>query len=215
MEHLEEIFKIVGGLVFAVIYLFGNQIFKSRDPDEPRPPNAPGRSTNRSPASKDDTDAARERQIQETIRRKIMERRQAAATPADQAPAMMPQERRKAVMERQKKTHPAAPHVEPTREVVLNDTFSLDAKDNAYEQHLQTRLQEIEATKRQAEQLRRQIRGSAAAAAKAQPHTHRGLLPGSVRSTIRNPAAARRALVYGEVLGKPVSLRPPGVAMTD
>ncbi len=207
MEQLEEILKVIGGLVFAAIYLFGNQIFKSRESNEAPPPNVADRGDDSRPAS---DAAARQRQIRESIRRKIMERRPATTTPSDQAPVRMPQTQR---TEAPQQPSPVTLPVEPTRELLPNHAA---CSSDAYATQIQVSLQEIEATKRRAEQLRRQAgRVTPATEAHVQSPTHRGLRFGSVRSTLHNPDTARRAFVYSEVLGKPISLRPTGVGVTD
>jgi hypothetical protein len=212
MENLEEILKVVGGLIFGAIYLFGNQIFKSKDEDAPRPPTLPRESGD----SASDEYAERQRQIQEAIRRKILERRQAT----DGAPAAPPQpvaqhrEQHKQVAERQKETHQRTPHVEPTpHEADTDARFSWDESDNAYEQQMQERLQQIEVTKRRAEALKRQSgvsSQSSETAERGKSTVRRGLRSGSVRSVLRDPDAARTAFIYGEVLGKPVGMRESG-----
>lgn len=213
MESLEEILKVVGGLIFGAIYLFGNQIFKSKDEDTPERPTLP-----RESAGSDD-DAARQRQIQEAIRRKIMQRRQATATPTSSEPISAHREQHKQVVERHKETHQRAPHVEPTPEASeVDDRFSWNTSDNVYEEQMQARLEQIEATKRRAEALRRQASRSTTAAKSQDEQTrsnYASFPAGSVRSVLRNPAAARTAFVYGEVFGKPVGLRPSGSGVAE
>jgi hypothetical protein len=214
MESLEEILKVVGGLIFGAIYLFGNQIFKGKDEDTPGPSTLPRESVD------SDDDAARQRQIQEAIRRKIIQRREATATPTSAPePVAAHRERHKRVVERHKETHQRAPHVEPTPQASAEDgRFSWDTSDNVYEEQMQARLEQIETTKRRAEALRRQARRPSAAAKHQieQTPSPRGSLPlGSVRSVLRDPAAARTAFVYGEVLGKPVGLRPSGCGVAE
>lgn len=215
MESLEEILKVIGGLIFGAIYLFGNQIFKSKDEDQPRPPTLPRQSGDSDDAPEDY--AARQRQIQEAIRRKIMERRQAASTPASPPePVSAHHERHKQVVDRHKETHQRAPHVEANPEV--DSRFSSNASGHTYEAQMQARLQQIEATKRRAEALKQKA-SRTATAAKGQSERRRsargGLLSGSVRSVLRDPGAARTAFVYGEVLGKPVGLRPSGSGVAE
>jgi FtsZ-interacting cell division protein ZipA len=208
MESLEEILKVVGGLIVGAIYLFGNQIFKSKDEDKPEQPTQP-----RESASSDD-DAARQRQIQEAIRRKIMQRRQATATATSSAePASAHRERHKQVVEQHKETHQRAPHVERTPEASeVDDRFSWDTSDNVYDEQMQARLEQIQATKRRAEVLRHQA-GRSTTKVKQARSTGGGFPAGSVRSVLRDPAVARTAFVYGEVLGKPVGLRPSGTGV--
>ena len=218
MESLEEILKVVGGLIFGAIYLFGNQIFKSKDEDTPgsptQSPTVPREST------VNDDDAARQRQVQEAIRRKIMQRRQATATPRHAPePVSSHREQHKQVVERHKETHQRPPRVEPTPQATeVDDRFSWDTSDNVYEAQIQARLEQIEATKRRAEALRRQAARSTTKAKGQveQARATRGSFPvGSVRSVLRDPAAARTAFVYGEVLGKPVGLRPSGCGVAE
>lgn len=224
MDGLEDILKTIGTVVFVAIYLFGGQLFKSKDENEAGPPNLPRPSRESEEAS--DEYAARQRQIQEAIRRKIMERRQGGTEAAAESPAVEPpqpvvvhREQRRELVERHKQTQQRTPHVEPTPEVVApipesDGRFSWDSSDNVYEQQMQERLQEIEATKRRAEALKRQTGTSAISTSKERRSRQRpargGLLSGSVRSVLRDPDAARTAFVYGEVLGKPVGMRESG-----
>ena len=213
MDGLEDILKTIGTIVFVAIYFFGNLLFKGKDEDETGSPTLPRQRGESGDGS--DEYAERQRQIQEAIRRKIQERRQAASesTPTPE-PVAVHREQRKEVVERHKETQQRAPHVEPTPVVVeADERFSWDESDNAYEQQMQARMQQIEATKRRAEALKRQASASTAATDAHRPRkrsTRGGLLAGSVRSTLRDPGAARTAFVYGEVLGKPVGLRPSG-----
>lgn len=212
MDSLEEIIKVIGGIIFAAIYLFGGQIFKSKD-DEERPTSLPWQNGDEDTA---DDYEARQRQIQEAIRRKILERRQAAGSaPTRPEPVAAQREQRKEVVERQKQTQQQLPHVEQVPEPVPVDSpFSWDASDNAYAQQMDERLQAIEATKRRAEALKYQadtLRASSSGASRvAKRRVRGGVLSGSVRSTLCDPAAARAAFIYGEVLGKPVSARASG-----
>lgn len=212
MDSLEEIIKVIGGIIFAAIYLFGGQIFKSKD-DEERPTSLPRQNGDEDAA---DDYEVRQRQIQEAIRRKILERRQAAeSAPTRPEPVAAQCEQRKEVVERQKQTQQQLPHVEQVPEPVSVDSpFSWDASDNAYAQQMDERLQAIEATKRRAEALKHQAgtlsASSSGASRVAKRRVRGGVLSGSVRSTLCDPAAARAAFIYGEVLGKPVSARASG-----
>ena len=212
MDSLEEIIKVIGGIIFAAIYLFGGQIFKGKD-DEERPTPLPRQVGDEDAA---DDYEARQRQIQEAIRRKILERRQAAGSaPTRPEPVAAQREQRKEVVERQKQTKQQPPHVEQAPgPVPVDSPFSWDASDNAYAQQMDERLQAIEATKRRAEALKYQadtLRASSSGASRvAKRRVRGGVLSGSVRSTLCDPAAARAAFIYGEVLGKPVSARASG-----
>lgn len=220
---MENLLEILVPLIFAAIYFFGNMLSSKSDEEGPSPR---GRS-----APMDEETAERQRRIQDEIRRKIMERRQAATgesaptpQPAQQGKAL--RERRKAVAQRlekrrtiheqHKETHEAAPHLAPTHEIETDKApggFSWDESDNAYEQNIQAQLRQIEETKRRAAALRRQTKSPEGAISPSsvgrEPRraSRGGLLSGSVRDVLRNPSAARAAFIYGEVLGKPISLR--------
>jgi hypothetical protein len=105
--------------------------------------------------------------------------------------------------------------IEQTRRVRSSDEgkFSWDNSDNIYDKQMQVRLREIERTKQRAAKLKKeaaenQKRMSGGPMVSKQKQSQgTSLLSGSVRSSLRDPAAARAAFVYGEVLGAPVSLR--------
>jgi len=223
---MDNLLEYIVPLVFAAIYFFGNMMSKKEGDDAS--PAAPRRQQ-----SPDEAEAAaRQRKIQEEIRRKIMERRQAAeredgAAPVVPAPAQ-PERGRLTDYDRQlQKRGEAAAARRATPEVVRQPTppripkeapaskveevqsrgFSWDTSDNAYETQMQEQLRRIEATKRQAAQLKKQ---AAAAGVKTESKRRSGSgrsFSGPVREQLQDPAAARAAFIYGEVLGQPVSLR--------
>lgn len=189
---MDNLFEILVPIIFAAIYFFGNMLSgKSGDDSAPAGP----------PRRDEDPDVVeRQRRIQEEIRRKIMERRGQAGEgrPEPQASAGAS---RTARSEPSYQSRPAPDH--------------LPHSENTYATSMQERLQQIEATKRQAEKLQKQAAartrqvadriGETAYASTARPSARRHHLGGSVRSSLRDPAAARAAFIYGEVLGVPVS----------
>ena len=111
--------------------------------------------------------------------------------------------------------HPAPGSLYPaSRE---EPAFGGAQSDEVYSTQMQARLRQIEATNRQAAKLQEQATKATKASKDAssssqQPHpklstSHSQLARGSVRSTLRDPAAARAAFIYGEVLGPPISQR--------
>ena len=228
---MENLLEILVPLIFAAVYFFGNLLSNKSGDDEASPPKLPHQPGGIGEA---ENYAERQCQIQEAIRRKIMERRQAAAAEDEEAstsesPVIARVERHKEVKEQRKEMHQRkAPHVEPTPSpaapsVEPSGAFSWDTSDNAYEQQMQVRLQQIEASKRSAEALRRQAGMKPAAkptprgagVAERARRTSGGLLSGPVRKVLRDPVAARVGFIYGEVLGKPVSLRKSGSGVAD
>jgi hypothetical protein len=229
---MENILEWLVPLVFAAIYFFGNMFSSKSDKEDPQT-SARGQT---SPI--DEEAAARQRQIQDEIRRKITERRQTAAGegPATPKPQLQPghqgkalRERRKEVAERLEKrreiheqskdSQEEAPYLASKRDIEMDEDiggFSWDESDNVYEQKVQEQLRLVEETKLRAAALRRQTKfpqaGSSARSAgnQASRSSRGGLLSGSVRDVLSNPEAARAAFVYGEVLGKPISLRKTG-----
>lgn len=232
---MENLLEWLVPLIFAAIYFFGNMLSgKSGEEERPQPKRRPGEAYEETDA--DRQYAERQRQIQAEIRRKIQERRQAASgqpTAAEPAQAATPpplseraeseqvgrratHERTKERKEKHKETreavHETAPHLHPTHEAepqTASGDFSWDQSDNAYEQAMEAQLKQIEATKRQAAALRQKAEASRkkTGSRKHRSHTGGAFLSGPVREHLKNPAAARAAFVYGEVLGQPVSLR--------
>lgn len=228
---MENLLEILVPLIFAAVYFFGNLLSNKSGDDEASPPKLPHQPGGHGEA---EDYAERQRQIQEAIRRKIMERRQAAAeaqeAPAPESPVVARREPHKEVREQRKEVQqPNVPKAEPAPAPPVtadkpSGAFSWDTSDNVYEQQMQQRLDHIEASKRHAEVLRQQA-GMKPAAATPTPRsavaerrarrTSGGLLSGPVRKVLRDPAAARVGFIYGEVLGKPVSLRKSGSGVAD
>ncbi len=218
---MDNLFEILVPIVFAAIYFFGNMLSgKSDDTSES------------TPRRDEDPDAAeRQRRIQEEIRRKIMQRRnEGEGAPPHSMPAPdlsrrmeqkpdAPVERRREIREQQKSS-PASTKSQP--ESPAEAAFDWDTSDNAYADGMQAQLQQIEATKRRAEKLKKQAAaqssGSAGASSRrtdtprrheraSQSRARSRAARRPVRSTLRDPATARAAFIYSEVLGTPVSQR--------
>jgi len=207
-------------LIFAGIYFFGNMLSKS---GEDKPAQRPRQ---RPLTPVEDPEAVeRQRRIQEEIRRKILERRAAAENQSNAPRRELVETRKEEPLARPVYEEPVSPARPPTlpKEAMVESkqetqsdrgefSWAASSQEDAYETVMQRRLQEIEATKQQAEGLKRQ----AAQAQKRSQLSQRKRTParsgaraltGSVRQTLRNPSAARAAFIYGEVLGQPVSLR--------
>lgn len=167
---------------------------------------------------------SRQRRIQEEIRRKIMERRQAAEgggevpTPSQQQrPVVMSADhaeaKRRRVQERLKqraeKHKEVAERVHETEPEAADPTgFSWEESNHDYEHALEAQRARIEETKRQAARLQSQLssqskQASSSTGARRQRSSYRG----PIRVKLRDPAAARDAIIYSEVLGKPVGMR--------
>jgi hypothetical protein len=217
-----DIFEILVPLIFAAIYFFGNMFSKKEEDDglpgqEPRPRRGEGPEA-----------VERQRRIQEEIRRKIRERRQAeqgdgsrtlasesAQRDETQADRRL-RERRVAAEQRRAPSEPMIREPEPIiREAEpvarsADGAFSWDQSDDIYGNEMEARLKKIEATKRQAEKLQRQAaakRDSGGSAKGASARRGGALLQGSVIESLRSANAARTAFIYGEVLGPPISRR--------
>lgn len=207
---MDNLLEILIPLIFAAIYFFGN-VFSGKDEDESAPTQAPRRRN-----EDQEADAIeRQRRIQEEIRRKIMERRRQAQGGPQQAPqptegrvecpSGAPARPEPVVKDNQpasRSSHPSPRAPEPVPQAA-----------NPYESQMQARLQQIEATKRQAERLKQQAgmvgteKVGTAAPSRPQSTRQRSLFRGPVRASLTEPAAARAAFVYAEVLGPPVSQR--------
>lgn len=228
IKIMENWLEILVPLIFAILYFLGNLM--SGKSDEKRSPSE----LHRQPGN-DNADAAeRQRRIQEEIRRKILERRRAAegVSPTGAAPeseALRERRRtvealrspRRQIKERQKETleipHETPPFMSPTHEgetLAPEGGFSWDTSDNVYQQGIEARLRRIEETKHRAEALQHRAemanRKVAGCSERRPSGLHRGLFSAPVRESLKDPAAARMAFVYAEVLEPPVSLRQPG-----
>lgn len=212
---MDNLLEILIPLIFAAIYFFGNMLSKNGEEDDaPKP--------NRRPMTPvEDSEAMeRQRRIQEEIRRKIMERRQGQGT-SQEPRRESPQPQYQPV---QREAQPASQPVEeiPATKVSVEKTsvdrsegaaFSWDQSDNAYETRMQRQLKEIEATKARASKLQREAAqaseraGSTSSRRSSGQRSGRSLATGSVREVLKDPAAARAAFIYGEVLGPPVSMQ--------
>jgi hypothetical protein len=199
-QLMENLLEIIIPVVIAAIYFFGNLFSKGEASEDSTPV---GRTFGEDP---DPDVAAREREVRENLRRKIIQRRQldddASQSPSPPLPPIFP---------RVEPVVSSAP--EPARAAGQPSDFSWETSDNIYETKMEAQLLRIAETKRQAEQLQQQAAHSRSKA-KAQwgqsaDPAPRGssLLAGSVRSSLKNTSAARAAFVYAEVLGRPISLR--------
>ncbi|MGJ8652143.1 MAG: hypothetical protein ACSHX8_02605 [Opitutaceae bacterium] len=210
---MENLLEVIVPLVFAAIYFFGNMLSKKEE-DGAQPPQRP--------ANTQDSEAIeRQRRIQEEIRRKIQERRQATEGGQPTTPPAVPasserlrphheavEARRKEVETRRAQRE----HVKGTRETVHGKQapprLTPAHTAGGYESQMEAQLQRIEETKRRAEALKREAATSAPTASserkrKRSSHT----FSGPVRNQLKDPAAVRAAFIYGEVLGQPASLR--------
>ena len=204
-------------LIFAAIYFFGNIMSKG---EEGGTPTAPRR--DRSPD--DDEAAERQRKIQEEIRRKIMERRQAAQR--DETATSPPKAGRQSDYDRQllerresrnqkREVSPApVPQQSPQTPSPIakeaddaSGTYSWEVTGNAYETQIEEQLRQIEATKRKAEQLKKQAAKAGAKATDKRTARNKRTVAGPVRQQLQDPAAARAAFIYAEVLGQPISMK--------
>lgn len=226
---LMDIFEILVPLIFAAIYFFGN-MFSKKSEDDGAPDQAP-----RPRKGKDPKAVERQRNIQEEIRRKIMERRQSeqsepvrplaresAQRDESKVDGRLRERRDEAELRRpQREAAPRGPDPEApipfpasrnaAPEARSSDTaFSWDQSDDIYDNEMQVRLKKLEATKREAEKLKQQSemgQNPHNTPTSASTVTVGSLFQGPVIANLRSPNAARAAFIYGEVLGPPVSQR--------
>lgn len=203
-------------VIFAAIYFFGNMFSKSDESeDAPRP---------RRPLTpvEDPEAVERQRRIQEEIRRKIMARREAAEREAgggavERSREPVREERWQRVPEPEPEVVAEVPVTKiPVEATAVEQSeakaFSWDNSDNAYEHGIEARLKAIEQTKARAAKLKRQAdqatrRVDYSNARRRGAGSGSGRLSGPIREVLKDPAAARAAFIYGEVLGQPSSLK--------
>ena len=177
---MDNLFEFIIPIVIAAFYLFGNKLSKKAEEIFDQ--------------TTEDTDVDdRQRHIQEEIRRKIMQRT------GELSQSERPQKSQPASSSSSTDldTEVSEPQAEPELFTSTRDTFA---------SQLQTRLKRVEATKKQAQELQKRGASNTASTRRADSRPRSsGLFSGRVRSTLRDPAAARVAFIYAEVLGTPVS----------
>ena len=204
---MDNILEILIPLIFAAIYFFGN-MFSGKSDEDSATDTGVGR-------REEDPDAIeRQRRIQEEIRRKIAERRagEGSRSPLG-TPSPSPASRQSQpgsfnadeILRRRQQREQEA-HASQERHAVAEQDQG-QAATTSYESHMQERLQRIEATEKRAEKLKQQARASRRPQVSSSPAPRSSLARGSARATLQNPAAARAAFIYGEILGQPISLR--------
>jgi hypothetical protein len=208
---MDNLLDYIIPIVFAAIYFFGNMLSKGGDDAEAPPARRVSR-------DEDPDVLERQRRIQEEIRRKILERRNATNPAPDAAPA--PQRQTAEFSREHSPAH--SPAAESARQRHIAETARQrhpaelaqpepsSTQPDAYETEMQAKLRQIEATERQAQKLAKQARAarqqSSSAATPSGAQTSRSKR-GPVRAILRDPAAARAAFIYSEVMGPPISQR--------
>ena len=177
---MDNLFEFIIPIVIAAFYLFGNKLSKKAEEVFDQ--------------TSEDTDVDdRQRRIQEEIRRKIMQR---TGKPSQS--------------ERPQKSQPASSSSSTDLDTKVSEPQAepelFTAPRDSFASQLQARLEKVEATKKQAQELQKKGASNAVPTMRAdlRPRSS-GFFSGSVRSTLRDPAAARVAFIYAEVLGTPVS----------
>lgn len=209
---MENIIEVIFTLIFGFFWLFGSTLFKRRENDESEQPTPPRRSR-KSEDDQESTDyESRQQDIREMIRRKIAERRQQSDSdsPVVVAEPETQSRRQYESIERLRETEAPADPVQSPKKAV-EETFSWNVKNNPYEQEMQERLKAIEATRRKAEALKKEVkevkRDQHDSSQEESTSGESVLLFGSVQSALKNPRTVRAAFIYSEILGKPIGLR--------
>lgn len=206
---IDTILENLGPIIFVVIFIVSSFLKGAGNGDEDENP----KPKRRREAPAEDPDALeRQRRIQEEIRRKIMERRgQSEPREAPKEVVSEPMVAQEVQAEEQSASSEKDQPHEAKSKHKSTGRFSWDESEESYGSQMASQLKRIEATKREAEKL--QARAAEANASsdrsnsKSRNRRSGSRLSGPVRSSLRDPAAARAAFIYGEVLGQPVSMR--------
>ncbi len=189
---MDTLFEIIGPLIFFGIYILGKLFSKKDDAKDKQPV-----TRQRSRPTEDPEDADYQRQEQEGILEQLWQSGQNAQTALGgnrEEPPPIPS----LVMQRQ--------------EAEKEDSRGAfwDNPGDSYDDEMERQLKKIEATKRDAARLQSETnQGGIQSAGEIGSSRKRRKKSsfGSVRSSLKDPGAARSAFIYGEVLGQPVSLR--------
>lgn len=152
---------------------------------------------------------ARRREIQEEIQRKIAERRRQGGgeAPPPLAPPVQPTLRQQSAPPRERSFPP------PITSSTEPGFFEVPQPGRNIMAELEEQQRRVEESKARAERAFAQSRQRGIASQSAKPPRVRPVttsLQGEVFSVLRDPAAARKAVVYYEILGTPVGLRRDG-----
>ena len=206
---MEDIIELLFTVVAVFFWLFGGAFLKKRQERESSSRRKKERKVDQSPSDEE----LRQREIRESIRRKILERRQQGDSepviiqePTPQYQAQYTEPEREIVVE-----EPAYYSEPAVEEDPVETPFSWSTEENGYEQKMQERLKRIEETKRQAEALKNKVNQTAngySTSDRARSEKKEPVLSiGSVQTALKNRENVQAAFVYGEILGKPVGLR--------
>ncbi|MGJ3243879.1 MAG: hypothetical protein ACFE0O_13135 [Opitutales bacterium] len=213
--------EILVPLIFALIYILGN-IFGNKNPDE----DDASRKRDRSESGGDDP-ADLQRRIQEEIRRKIRQRQGGEGASGQEGPASAPQTetappRYDPHQPEQPRAHEPERQSRPQPESADEPLRQPEPARTAYEDQIQEQLKEIEETRKRAAVLQEKARkvkktggNRGEIGSPSRPRTVRGgqshqSLRDAVLGLSRDPDAARKAILYMEVLGTPVGMRRNG-----
>lgn len=194
---MDSILEIIVTIVVGFFWLFGNTLFNK---NQENPPTTPKRKRKRDSDQTFSEVEARQREIRESIRRKIEERRQQQS---ESKPVVALEPEPQEVID-----EPVV--FAESVETNMEDPFSENLVGNVYEREMQKRLQEIEATKRKAEALRSKVQSAVPNKGNiSERSSKQENLPtfGSIKSALRNKENVKAAFIYKEILGKPVGLQ--------
>ena len=230
---MEGLLEILIPLIVAAVYLFGNVLSKSGGDKESSGERRARPAPEPTGEAVDPEEVERQRRVQEEIRRKIMERRQAdedgggagegeTPEPVDTGDTRAETEERsgagrkvpeRGTLAEAGETGSAeigAPEPEPAE--TSPGGFSWETSHEVYDEHLRERMRQIEETKRRAARLQEQAEASRQKVGLTDSGRKRrrtgGATPtGPIREQLLEPGAARRAFIYSEILGRPKGLR--------
>ena len=185
---MDNFFEIIGPLIFFVIYIVGKLFSKKDDAEDKQP--VPRQ---RSRQEQDAEDADYQRHEQEGMMEQLLQSGQ--------------------IVQEARAEPPVIPSLSmQRREVEKNESrgSAWDNTDDSYDEEMERQLKKIEITKRNAAKFQSestqsgsQSTGEIGSSRKPRKKSHFR----SVRSSLKDPVAARSAFIYGEVLGQPISLR--------
>ncbi|MFW5882741.1 MAG: hypothetical protein ACOCVG_00070 [Verrucomicrobiota bacterium] len=218
---MQDLLNILIPLILAILYFVGGKFFGGEESEQTERPRPQTRETPSQPSS---GQSDRERQIQDEIRRRIAERQRQREEKRESH-----EQRDQTLQERytqREETEAAQRQESPPTPVYETQAESFDDGPSWFEQEAERRRQEIEATQRRAEQLRKQ-----AGQRKTPPSVptegsigdfrrQHQRFPGAsrrgttayapeIQAVLSDPDGARKAFLYQEILGTPVGLRDP------
>lgn len=221
LDNLQVLIAIAGAIAYWLNQRRRERDGESADYDGDGVPETPPTVRRLDPNEPDPAEVERTRQIQEEIRRKILQRRAGGGSPAPEPPPLLvptsvPRLPERAPVDDARRSPPPVAQ-EPMGDLLrrmLDPQAELRAEEERLSRERQRALQEqLQVMEEQGRREREKLAALTSTLRNAVPTTPSAAAPGdrgrdgSLGDVLRDPRGLRRAILLREVLGAPVGMR--------